>query len=147
MQMIIIINNYYLLMILEDLSGEVERSTNQYPGTFKLILCYFFDRRQRIIGNINLQSNRQRNISQVSGLNCCGFIWDRDTVNTRHDLRKCAKEVATIPDVVRNYFYDAMSWHKAQYGRSIDYAKIEGMYSGKIKHLLLNYDSHAVLKI
>jgi len=61
--MIIIINNYYLLMILEDLSGEVERSTNQYPGTFKLILCYFFDRRQRIIGNINLQSNRQRNIS------------------------------------------------------------------------------------
>ncbi|KAK3260265.1 hypothetical protein CYMTET_30772 [Cymbomonas tetramitiformis] len=41
-------------------------------------------------------------------------------------LRRCAKEISTIPDVVRNYFYDAKLWREAQYGRYIDYAKIEG---------------------
>jgi hypothetical protein len=50
----------------------------------------------------------------------------------RNYLKKCEKEVANMPDVVRNYFYDVMSWHQAQYGRSIDYAQIEGMYSGKL---------------
>ena len=50
----------------------------------------------------------------------------------RNYLKKCEKEVANMPDVVRNYFYDVMNWHQAQYGRSMDYEQIEGMYSGKL---------------
>ena len=47
-------------------------------------------------------------------------------------LKKCQKDVANMPDVVRNYFMDVMNWHQAQYGRSMDYEQIKGMYSGKL---------------
>ena len=63
--------------------------------------------------------------------------------------KKCQNQTDSIPDNVRNFFKDAISWYNAQYSLYVDYRKIKGTCIHMLSFSLLRRDEPilAVLRL